>query len=71
MYVLLTVGQGEGLHVELVASSQTRFSEELVHGHHQVPLGHTTHPVQDLLSEEEEEVKMIKQWQRQRCQKIC
>lgn len=47
--VLLTVGQGEGLHVELVASSQTRFGEELVHGHYQVSLRHTTHPVQDLL----------------------
>lgn len=50
MCVFLTVGQDEGLHVELVAGSQTGFGEELVHGHYQVSLGHTTHPVQDLLN---------------------
>lgn len=47
--VCLTVGHREGLYVEFVASSQTRFCEQLVHRHDQVPLGHTTHPVQDFL----------------------
>lgn len=47
--VRLTVGQSEGLDAELVAASQTRFSEQLVHGHDQVTLGHTTHSVQHLL----------------------
>lgn len=42
---LLTVGQCEGLHVELVAGSQTRFGEELVHGHDQVSLRHSAHSV--------------------------
>lgn len=46
----LTIGQREGLHVKLVAGTQTRFGEELVHGHDKVPLGHTTHPVQHLLN---------------------
>lgn len=57
--MLLTVGQGEGLHVELVAGSQTRFGEELVHGHHQVSLGHTAHPVQDLLNRQRRQLKVI------------
>lgn len=48
--VFLTVGQSEGLHVEFVAGTQTRFGEQLVHGHYQVSLGHTAHPVQDLLN---------------------
>lgn len=45
----LTVGQSEGLDAELVAASQARFGEQLVHGHNQVALGHTTHSVQHLL----------------------
>ena len=48
----LTVGQGEGLHVELVARPQARFGEELIHGHHQVSLRRATHPVQDLLDKQ-------------------
>lgn len=47
--VLLTVCQYKGLHVELVAGPQTRFGEELVHGHYQVSLSHMTHSVQNLL----------------------
>lgn len=42
---ILTVGQGKGLQVELVAGPKTRFGEQLIHGHYQVSLSHTTYPV--------------------------
>lgn len=48
--MFLTIGQSERLHVELVAGTHTRFSEQLVHGHDQITLGNTTHSVQYLLN---------------------
>lgn len=45
----LTVGELEGMQVELMAGAQPRLGEQLVHGHDQVPLCHVAHAVQHLL----------------------
>lgn len=44
-----TVGELEGVQVELVAGAQPRLGEQLVHGHDQVSLRHAAHTVQHLL----------------------